>query len=136
MCIRDRVSVASDGSSIKTSGALSSGKPHPRSYGTFPRFLGRYVREKSVVSLEEGIRKMTSLPASRLNLSERGAILPGFWADIAIFDPATVSDTATFDNPHSYPTGISHVLVNGVPVVNNGSLTNKRPGKVIRRFND
>ena len=130
------VSVASDGSSIKTSGALSSGKPHPRSYGTFPRFLGRYVREKGVVSLEEGIRKMTSLPASRLNLSQRGAILPGFWGDITIFNPATVSDTATFDNPHSYPTGISHVLVNGVPVVNNGSLTNKRPGKVIRRFND
>ena len=130
------VSVASDGSSIKTSGVLSTGKPHPRSYGTFPRFLGKYVREKCVVSLEEAIRKMTSLPASRLNLSQRGVILPGFWADIVIFDPAAVSDTATFDNPHSYATGISHVLVNGVPVVKNGSLTNKRPGKVIRRFDD
>ena len=86
------VAVGSDGSSLKTEGVLSVGKPHPRSYGTFPRFLARYVRERQVVSLEEAIRKMTLLPASRLGLTQRGRIAPGLLADLVVFDPATVAE--------------------------------------------
>ena len=130
------VAVGSDGSSIKTEGALSAGKPHPRSYGTFPRFLARYVREQAVVTLEEAIRKMTLLPASRLGLTQRGRIVPGMWADLAIFDPDTIADTATFESPHSYAAGMPHVVVNGVPVVKDGVFTGATPGKVLRDFND
>lgn len=128
--------VGSDGSSLRAEGPLSAGKPHPRSYGCFPRFLARYWRERRRVSLEEAVRKMTSLPASRLGLTRRGRIAPGFWADIVCFDPKTVGDTATFQEPHRYPQGIPHVLVNGVPVVRNGEYTGQRPGKVLRRFDD
>ncbi len=130
------VAVGSDGSSIKTEGALSAGKPHPRSYGTFPRFLARYVREQAVVTLEEAIRKMTLLPASRLGLTQRGRIAPGMWADLAIFDPDTITDTATFESPHSYAAGMPHVVVNGVPVVKDGVFTGATPGKVLRDFSD
>ncbi len=128
------VTVGSDGTSIKTEGVLSTGRPHPRSYGTFPRFLARYVREKHIVPLEEAVRKMTLLPASRLGLTHRGRIAPGQWADLVVFDPATVADTATFEAPHSYPTGIIHVMVNGTSVVEEGALTGATPGKVLRNF--
>ncbi len=130
------VAVGSDGNSLSTEGVLSTGKPHPRSYGTFPRFLARYVRESSIVSLEEAIRKMTLLPASRLGLTHRGRIAPGMWADLVVFDPATVADTATFQAPHSYAVGIPHVVVNGVPVIKDGHFGGATPGKLLRSFAD
>jgi N-acyl-D-aspartate/D-glutamate deacylase len=121
------VSHASDGGITK----LDVGKPHPRNYGTFPRVLRLYVREKGILTFEEAIRKMTSLPASRLGLTDRGCIKEGCYADIAIVDPDKVSDTATWKNPHSYPTGISYVLVNGQPVIENNKFSGLYPGKVI-----
>ena len=130
------VAVGSDGNSLKTEGPLSGGRPHPRSYGTFPRFLARYVREKKVVSLPEAVRKMTLLPAARLGLTQRGRVAPGLWADLVVFDPETVADAATFDNPHRYPVGVRDVVVNGVPVVLAGDYTGARPGKLLRRFAD
>ena len=105
--------------------------PHPRSYGTFARVLGVYVREKRVISLEEAVRKMTSFPAQRLGLGDRGLLRPGMKADIAIFDPATVRDLATFEKPHQYATGFSLVIVNGQIVFQSGAMTAARPGKVL-----
>ena len=130
------ISVGSDGSSLSTEGMLSVGRPHPRSYGTNPRFLGRFVREQGLVSLEEAIRKMTSLPASRMGATRRGRIAPGFAADIVAFDADTVLDTATFESPHSYAVGIPHVAVNGSMVIENGEYTGATPGRVIRDFAD
>jgi N-acyl-D-aspartate/D-glutamate deacylase len=130
------VAVGSDGSSLSASGLLSVGKPHPRSYGTNPRYLARFVRQRQLVSLPEAVRKMTLLPATRLGLTRRGRIAPGFAADLVVFDPATVADTATFEAPHSYPTGIPHVVVNGVVVIENHAFTGQTPGKVIRGFGD
>lgn len=115
------------------------GSPHPRSYGTFARVLGHYSRDKHVVSLEEAVRKMSSFPASRIGLSDRGVLRPGMKADIAIFDPATVADKATYDQPHQYAVGFSHVIVNGVVVYENGAMTAARPGRVLygpARLND
>ena len=130
------ISVASDGTSLSTEGVLSQGLPHPRSYGTNPRYLALYQRERGLVSLPEAIRKMTTLPAQRLGLTRRGRIAPGFAADLVALDPDTVADTATFDAPHSYPTGVPHVAVNGVLVVENGEFTGRTPGRVIRDFSD
>jgi N-acyl-D-amino-acid deacylase len=121
------VSHASDGDITR----LGVGKPHPRNYGTFPRVLRLYVREKGILTFEEAIRKMTSLPASRLGLTDRGCIKEGYYADIAIVDPGKVADTATWENPHSYPTGISYVLVNGQPVIEDNKFPGMFPGKVI-----
>jgi N-acyl-D-amino-acid deacylase len=111
--------------------ALNVGKPHPRNYGTFPRILKTYVREKGILSFEEAIRKMTSLPAKRLDLKERGRIKEGYYADITIVDPVRVSDTATWENPHQYPEGIPYVLVNGKLVVENSKIKGVFPGMVI-----
>ena len=127
------VAVGSDGSALATDGPLRAGVPHPRNFGTFPRVLGRYVRELKVIPLEEAIRKMTSLPASILGLTDRGTIKDGQWADLVIFDPATVADKATFEDPFQYPVGIDTVLVNGTVVLDEGKHTNARPGKVLKR---
>ena len=127
------VAVGSDGSSLAIDGPLRAGVPHPRNFGTFPRVLGRYVRERKVISLEEAIRKMTTLPASILGLSDRGAIKAGQWADLVLFDPNTVADRATFEDPFQYPVGIDTVLVNGTVVLDEGKHTNARPGKVLKR---
>jgi N-acyl-D-aspartate/D-glutamate deacylase len=127
------VAVGSDGSSLATDGPLRTGVPHPRNFGTFPRVLGRYVRELNVIPLEEAIRKMTTLPASILGLTDRGALKDGQWADVVIFDPATVADKATFEDPFQYPVGIDTVLVNGQVVLDEGKHTNARPGQVLRR---
>ncbi|MBK9979940.1 MAG: D-aminoacylase [Gemmatimonadetes bacterium] len=108
------------------------GAAHPRAYGTFPRVLGRYVREVGLLTLEEGVHKMTGMPAARLGLTGRGVIAEGASADLVVFDAATVADRATFADPHQYPAGIGDVLVNGVPVVSGGTMTAARPGKVLR----
>jgi N-acyl-D-amino-acid deacylase len=105
--------------------------PHPRSYGTFARVLGVYVREKKVLTLEDAVRKMSAFPAARLGLTDRGVLRPGMKADIAVFDAATVRDTATFEKPHQYAEGFSHVIVNGQVIVENGEMTVARPGRVL-----
>ncbi len=127
------VAIGSDGSSLATDGPLRVGVPHPRNFGTFPRVLGRYVREMNVITLAEAVRKMTSLPASILGIADRGSIKEGMWADLVIFDPATVADQATFEDPFQYPVGIDTVLVNGQVVLDEGTHTNARPGKVLKR---
>lgn len=127
------VAIGSDGSAFATEGPLRAGVPHPRSFGTFPRVLGRYVRERSVIPLEEAVRKMTSLPAEILGLADRGSIAAGKWADLVIFDPATVNDRATFEDPFQYPVGIDTVIVNGEVVLDEGTHTGARPGKVLRK---
>jgi N-acyl-D-amino-acid deacylase len=106
--------------------------PHPRSYGTFARVLGVYVREKHVITLEDAVRKMSAFPAARLRLTDRGVLRPGMKADIAIFDPATVRDTATYEKPHQYAEGFSAVIVNGQIVYENGAMTAARPGRVLK----
>jgi N-acyl-D-amino-acid deacylase len=122
--------IGSDG--VATTPAATE-KIHPRSYGTFPRVLGRYVREQGVLSLPEAIRRMTSLPAQRLKLRDRGRLAPGMKADITIFRPDTVTDQATFADPHQYPTGIEYVFVNGKLAVDHGNQTDARAGAVLRR---
>lgn len=127
-----RVSIGSDASARIPDGPLGRGRPHPRAYGTFARVLGRYVRERGVISLEEAVRKMTSLPAAVLRLKDRGLLKPGFYADITVFDPNTVADAATYENPHQTAVGIQHVLVNGKLVVDSGRVTGATPGRVLR----
>jgi dihydroorotase/N-acyl-D-amino-acid deacylase len=106
--------------------------PHPRAYGTFPRVLGRYVRERGLLGLGEAIRKMTALSAERLGLADRGRLAPGYAADVVVFDPATVRDIATYEDPRQFPVGIEYVLVNGALAVEHGRLTGERAGKVVR----
>ena len=130
------IAVASDGSSLRTEGPLSRGKPHPRNYGTNARFLAHMVREQGLVSLEEAVRKMTTLPASRLGLTQRGRLAPGYAADIVAFDPDTVEDRATFADPHQYAVGVRHVFVNGQAAVTDGRSTGATPGKVLRSKSD
>ena len=126
-------SVASDGTTRVASEGADEDRVHPRCFGTFPRVLGRYAREEGLLSWEEAIHRMTGLPASRLGLRQRGVIRPGARADLVVFDPETVLDTATFVTPASYPRGIEHVFVNGVAVVRDGEETGARPGRVLRR---
>jgi dihydroorotase/N-acyl-D-amino-acid deacylase len=121
--------IASDG----RLNALGDGHPHPRAYGTFPRVLGVYVREKHVLGLEEAVRKMTAMPAARLRLADRGVLRAGAVADVVVFDPATVADRATFDQPHQYPVGIDVVLVNGKVAIDGGKPTGVRAGRVVLR---
>ena len=125
--------IGSDASALAPAGPVSRGKPHPRAYGTWPRVLGKYSREEKVISLEEAVRKMTSLPAEITGLSDRGLVAPGKMADLVIFDPNTVIDKATFENPHVFPVGIDWVIVNGVPVVEEGVQNDALPGRVLRR---
>ena len=105
---------------------------HPRAYGTFPRVLGHYTRDVRLFTLEEAVRKLTSQAAIRAHLDDRGILRPGMKADIAVFDPAAIRDEATFDDPHRYATGVSSVIVNGVPVLRDGTMTGTLPGKTIR----
>ena len=126
------VSFDSDAESLAPEGAFLKSNPHPRAYGTFARLLGRYVREQKVISLEEAIRRLTSLPATNLRIQKRGSLKPGFYADVVVFNPATIIDHATFDKPHQYSTGVNHVFVNGVQVLKDGEHTNATPGRVVR----
>jgi dihydroorotase/N-acyl-D-amino-acid deacylase len=109
------------------------GRGHPRAFGTFPRILGRYVRDDSVISLETAVRKMTSLAAQRVGIADRGLLRPGLFADLVLFDPATVIDRATYEHPRELAAGVRLVLVNGVPVVDEGRPTGARPGRALRR---
>lgn len=129
----DKVAVASDGTALASEGPLSQRKTHPRSYGTFPRVLGRLVREKSILGLPRAVRKMTSFPAQILGLGDRGRLVEGAAADLVVFDARTVEDRATFEDAHRYPTGISHVLVNGQLTIDDGRHTGARGGRVLRR---
>ncbi len=126
------VMIGSDGSALAPTGIFGQGKPHPRNYGTFPRVLGKYVREERVITLEDAVRKMTSLPAGRLGLPDRGLLRPGLAADITVFDPATVRDGGDFTDPHRYPDGIEYVIVNGVVTIERGAHTQARAGQVLR----
>ncbi len=126
------VSFASDAGSVAPEGPFLASNPHPRAYGNFARWLARYVREEKLMPLEEGIRRLTTLPAENLGVKERGRIAPGMFADIVIFDPAKIQDHATFAKPHQYSTGVVHVFVNGAQVLRDGEHTGAKPGRVVR----
>jgi N-acyl-D-amino-acid deacylase len=126
------VSIDTDSAARAEDGPLSESKSHPRGWGTFPRILGKYVRDEKLLTLEEAVRKMTSRAAARVGLQERGVLRPGFFADVTVFDPATIRDVATFDDPNRYSVGIRHVFVNGERVVAEGKITDARPGRPLR----
>jgi N-acyl-D-amino-acid deacylase len=126
-------SIGSDGLAYATEGTLRRGNPHPRSFGTFPRILGVYVRERGLLRLEEAIRKMTSLNASKIGLADRGLLRPGTFADVTLFDPERVIDKSTYEDPFHYSEGIEYVIVNGTLVLDKGNPTGARPGRAIRR---
>ena len=127
------VMVASDASAKSLDGPLSEGKPHPRSFGTFCRALGKYCREEGVFPVAEAVRRMTSLPAQRIGLRGRGLLAPGYRADVTVFDPDTVVDRATFADPHQHSVGVKYVAVNGCVVLSEGQLTGPMPGQLITR---
>lgn len=129
---RPYTSIGSDGAAISPDGPRGATHPHPRWYGTFPRVLGRYVRELHTLELPEAVKKITSMNAEKANIPDRGLIKEGYWADVTLFDPETVIDKATFEEPHHYPEGIPYVIVNGVIALDNGQHTNSRSGKVLR----
>ena len=126
------LSFGSDGGSLAAEGSFLNRRTHPRAYGNFARLLGKYVRDEKVIPLQEAVRKLTSLPAENLKIKDRGRIEPGFYGDLAIFDPATIQDHATFEEPHQYSTGMVHVFVNGVAVLQDGEHTGATPGQVVR----
>jgi N-acyl-D-amino-acid deacylase len=126
------VSFGSDASSMSTEGVFLKTSTHPRAYGNFARLLGKYVRDEHVIPMEEAIRKLTSLPATTLRISQRGRLEPGYFADIVVFDPKTIADRSTYEKPHQYATGVRHVWVNGMPVLKDGEHTGATPGRVVR----
>ena len=126
------VSVDSDEASLAPEGVFLKSNAHPRAYGTFARFLGKYVRDEGIIPLGEAVRKLTALPAGVLKLDRRGRLAPGYYADLAIFDPAKIQDHATFAQPHQYATGMAHVFVNGTQVLQDGEHTGALPGQVVR----
>jgi N-acyl-D-aspartate/D-glutamate deacylase len=126
------VTYGSDSPAQAADGPLSASKAHPRAFGTFPRIMSEYVRTEHVMRMEEAVRKMTSLAASRVGLMDRGVLRPGMMADIAIFDPATIQDVATYQDPLRYSVGVKDVFVNGRPVVLDGKITEERPGRALR----
>jgi N-acyl-D-aspartate/D-glutamate deacylase len=126
------VSFGSDGSAFTLADSTPANSTHPRAYGNFARLLGRYVREEKLIPLEEAIRRLTSQPAANLGLHRRGRLAPGMYADVVVFDPATIIDRATYERPHQYSEGVRHVVVNGIPALRNGEVTGARPGRVVR----
>ena len=126
------VSFGSDAGSLAPEGVFLKSNPHPRAYGNFARVLGKYVRDEGIIPLEEAIRRLSNLPASNLRMERRGSLHAGYHADIVVFDPATVQDYAEFDDPHHYSTGMIHVFVNGVQVLEDGEHTGATPGRVVR----
>jgi N-acyl-D-amino-acid deacylase len=125
------VSLGSDGASMAPEGVFLKSSTHPRSYGNFARLLGKYVREEKVISLTEAVRRLTGLPATNLGLDRRGFLRTGMFADVVVFDPQTIADQATFENPHQYSVGVKHVFVNGVQVLKDGEHTNAKPGRAL-----
>jgi N-acyl-D-amino-acid deacylase len=123
------VTIGTDSSALRTEGVLAQGAPHPRSYGTFPRVLGKYVREDKTLSLHEAVRRMTGAAAAQMGLKERGQVRAEYLADLVVFNPDTIKDTATYEQPHQYPTGIEYVVVNGMTVLDPKGLTGARPGR-------
>ena len=126
------VSIDNDSQGTSPEGILGGEHPHPRAYGTFPRILRKYVREEHALTLEDAIRKFSALPAQRMRFTDRGVLKQGMWADVVIFDPATIRDLATFERPNQLSQGVEYVLVNGVPVIAEGKMTGALPGKVLR----
>jgi N-acyl-D-amino-acid deacylase len=127
------VKIGSDSEARAPEGILSMGKPHPRAYGTFPRVLGRYVRDLGILTWQEAIRKMSGASADKLGLKDRGYLREGYYADLVVFDPVTICDTSTYREPHRYPVGIRNVIVNGALVVEDDRITGELPGRVLRR---
>jgi N-acyl-D-amino-acid deacylase len=125
------LSFGSDAESPAPEGMFLKSNPHPRAYGNVARLLGKYVRDEKIIPLEEAIRKLTSLPASNMKIKERGKLVPGYFADVVIFDPAKIQDHATYAQPHQLATGMVHVFVNGVQVLKNGEHTGAKPGRVV-----
>lgn len=125
------VSFGSDGSAMEADPARGGGMPHPRSFGTFARVMGRYVRDEKVLTLEEAVRKASSHNAAKVKLFDRGVLRPGMWADVTVFNPLTIADKATYENPFQYATGIEYVLVNGTVVLDQGKHTGARPGAIL-----
>jgi N-acyl-D-aspartate/D-glutamate deacylase len=125
------ISFGSDEASQATEGVFLKSNPHPRAYGNFARLLGKYVRDEKVIPLKEAIRRLTRLPATNLGLDHRGFIKEGMFADVVVFDPATISDRATFEKPHQYAVGMKHVFVNGVQVLKEGEHTGAKPGRAL-----
>src|SRR6202042_1560887 len=126
------VAIDNDSEGTSPEGLLGQEHPHPRAYGTFPRILRKYVREEKKLSLEDAIRKSSALPAQRMRFTDRGVLKEGMWADVVVFDPATIRDVATFAEPNQLSQGMDYVLVNGVPVIAQGKMTGALPGKVLR----
>jgi N-acyl-D-aspartate/D-glutamate deacylase len=124
-------SIGSDGGALSIDGPTSRTHPHPRYFGTFPRVLGRYVRELQVLPLSEAVKKMSSMNADKIGIKDRGRLKEGMWADVTVFNPATVIDRATFENPHQYPVGIDYVIVNGILTIDRGQHTGALAGRVI-----
>jgi N-acyl-D-amino-acid deacylase len=126
------VSIDNDSGGTSPEGLLGQEHPHPRAYGTFPRILRKYVREEHKLTLQDAIRKMSSLPAQRMRFTDRGVLKQGMWADVVVFDPATITDVATFEKPNQFSKGMEYVLVNGTLVIDGGKMTNALAGKVLR----
>src|SRR5213075_2693864 len=126
------VSFGSDEGSYAPEGVFLKSSAHPRAYGNVARLLGRYVRDEKLVPLEEAVRRLSALPASNLKIRDRGRLVPGYYADVVVFDPRTIQDHATFDQPHQYSTGVRDVFVNGVQVLRDGEHTGALPGRVVR----
>ena len=125
------VSFDSDAASLAPEGEFLKSNPHPRAYGNFARLLGKYVREEKVISLTEAVRRLTGLPATNLGLDRRGFLRTGMFADVVVFDPATIADRATFEKPHQYSVGVKHVFVNGAHVLKDGEHTGAKPGRAL-----
>jgi N-acyl-D-amino-acid deacylase len=125
------VSLGSDASSMAPEGVFLKSSTHPRAYGNFARLLGKYVREEKVMTLAEAVRRLSGLPATNLGLDGRGFLKEGMYADVVVFDPATIADRATFEKPHQYATGVRHVFVNGTQVLKDGEHTGAKPGRAL-----
>src|SRR5205085_12438295 len=125
------VSYGSDEASQAPEGVFLKSVPHPRAYGNFARLLGKYVRDEKLLPLEEAVRKLSGLPAANLGLDRRGLLREGYFADVVVFDPRTIADRATYENPHQYAVGMKHVFVNGVQVLKDGEHTGAKPGRAL-----
>jgi N-acyl-D-amino-acid deacylase len=124
--------IGSDSLGLSCGPGPHPGKPHPRTYGTFPRVLGKYVRDDKLFTIEEAVAKMTGRPAAKLGLRQRGELREGYFADLAVFDPATIRDEATYQDPHRYPSGIPYVVVNGHVMVDGGRFTAHAAGRILK----